>query len=174
MEPPPRDPSDVVVVMGVSGAGKSTVGRVLAERRGVDFVEGDLLHPPENVARMAAGVPLTDAEREPWLDAIVEVVDEHRRQGRPVVVACSALRRRHRERLRTCGPLRFALLEVPHDVLRERVADREHAFMPASLLDDQLATLEPPSAEEEDVVVVTAREAVSETVDAVEAALGEA
>lgn len=162
---------DVVVVMGVSGVGKSTVGRLLAERWGAELVEGDHLHPPENVARMASGVPLTEEHRAPWLDAVVAEVAEHRGRGRPVVVACSALRRRHRDRLRRAGPLTFVVLRVPDGVLRERVAARRHEFMPASLLDDQLATLEPPSPEEDDVVVVDSREVVDETVAAVDVAV---
>ncbi|MBK5221633.1 MAG: AAA family ATPase [Acidimicrobiia bacterium] len=161
----------VVVVMGVSGAGKSTIGRALARRRRAEFVEGDLLHPPENVARMRAGLPLDDDAREPWLDAIARVIADHCRSGDPAVIACSALRRRYRERLRTAGPVRFVLLDVSAGVLLGRVTDRAHEFMPASLLDDQLATLEPPADDEVDVVVVGTRPNPADTVADVERAL---
>lgn len=128
-----------VVVAGVSGSGKSAVGRRLADALGVPFVEGDDHHPPENRARMAAGHPLTDAMRLPWLDAVVAAA----RAAGPAVVSCSALRRVHRDRLRAgLAPLRLVHLEVPREVLARRMAGRAH-FMPAALLDSQLATAEP-------------------------------
>jgi gluconokinase len=132
-----------VVVMGVSGSGKTTVGTALAERLGVPFVDGDDLHPATNVEKMAAGEPLTDADREPWLDAVGAVL-----AGAPVVVACSALRRVYRERLRRAAPgLRFVHLHGTRALLAERMGHRTH-FMPPSLLDSQLATLEDPAGEE--------------------------
>lgn len=147
-------PPDVVVVMGVSGAGKSTVGRRLAERLGAEFVEGDDLHPPANVAKMAAGEPLDDADRWPWLDAVGTAVADRHRRGRPVVASCSALRRRYRDRLRDHAPVRFVLLEVDPAELDRRTRDREHRFMPSSLLASQLAALERVGVDEDDVVVV--------------------
>jgi gluconokinase len=159
----------VVVIMGVSGAGKSTVGRAVAQRLGVDFVEGDRLHPADNVARMAAGVPLTDEDRQPWLDAIAGEIEQHRSAGRSVVIACSALRRRYRDRLRQTGPIRFVLLDPTADELDERLDGRTHEFMPPSLLADQLATFERPDGEPDVVTVVPA--GVDATVDRVIGAL---
>jgi len=133
-----------IVVMGPSGSGKSLVGAALAARLGAQFVDGDDLHPRANVAKMASGTPLTDADREPWLDAVALVLV---RQS-PVVVACSALRRAYRDRIRaTCSDAWFAELIVPSTQLRERMSTRDH-FMPPALLDSQLATLEPLATDE--------------------------
>lgn len=140
-----------VVVMGVSGSGKSHVGAALARACGVDFVEGDELHPAANIARMSAGVPLDDADRQPWLEAVAAAIA--RRRGQGVVVACSALRRAYRDVLRRADPaLRLLYLRVPRDELACRLRERRH-FMPASLLDSQLATLEEPGADEHAVVL---------------------
>jgi gluconokinase len=103
---------------------------------------------------MAAGAPLDDADREPWLDAVAGALAERHRQGRPVVASCSALRRRHRDRLRSAAPVRFVWLDVDVDELERRTRGRDHAFMPASLLDSQLAALEPLGDDEVDDVVV--------------------
>jgi gluconokinase len=133
-----------VVVMGVSGSGKSTVGVALAAALGVPFVDGDALHPPANVAKMAAGQPLDDADRAPWLDAVAAVLATG-----PVVVACSALRRRYRDRLRDAAPdLELVWLDGPRELLEKRLAERFHQYMPAALLDSQLAALEPPDPDE--------------------------
>ena len=133
-----------LVVMGVSGSGKSTVGKLLAAALGVPFVDGDDLHPAENKKKMAAGIALNDADRMPWLDAIGAVLVRG-----PVVVACSALRRVYRDRLRAAAPgLRLLYLWGATDLLRERLSGRKHEFMPATLLDSQLATLEEPGADE--------------------------
>lgn len=133
-----------IVVMGPSGSGKSLVGAALAARHGARFVDGDDLHPRANVAKMAAGVPLDDADRAPWLDAVALVLV---RQA-PVVVACSALRRSYRDRIRaTCGDAWFVELVVGEGELKTRMSRRDH-FMPPSLLDSQLATLEPLATDE--------------------------
>ena len=135
-----------VVVMGVSGCGKTTVGRALADRLGVPYVEGDELHPPENVARMAAGIPLTDDDRWPWLDAIASRLAA---ADGGAVVACSALRRRYRDRLRAAAPdLRLVHLHGARELLQQRLAARRGHYMPAALLQSQLDTLEPPQADE--------------------------
>jgi gluconokinase len=136
-----------VVVMGVSGCGKSGLGAALANAQGWPFLEGDSLHSPANIARMQAGQPLTDADRAPWLAAIETWMSDRLRGGYSVVVACSALRRSYRDGLRRAGAVRFVYLQVPRDELDRRMRAREH-FMPPSLLDSQLATLEPPTVDE--------------------------
>jgi len=138
----------IVVVMGVSGSGKTTVAMRLAQALGWDFLEGDSLHPPANIAKMSAGHPLDDDDRWPWLDAIADWMAQRLRDGRSGVVACSALRRVYRDRLRQAGSgVRFAYLHVARDELARRMRERQH-FMPPSLLDSQLATLEVPGADE--------------------------
>ena len=135
---------DRIVVMGPSGSGKSLVGAALAARLGMGFVDGDDLHPRANVSKMAAGTPLTDEDRAPWLDAVALVLA---RQA-PVVVACSALRRAYRDRIRaTASEAWFVELVVAQPELRERMSRRDH-FMPTALLDSQLATLEPLATDE--------------------------
>nr|WP_232302544.1 gluconokinase [Elstera litoralis] len=142
-----------IVVMGVSGCGKSRVGRDLAARLGVTFLEGDVLHPPENVARMAAGIPLTDADRQGWLEAIAGALAQAAGCGEGIVVSCSALRRPYRDLLRAAAPAtRFVHLTGSRALLIDRMAAREGHFMPISLLDSQLATLEPPGADEQPIV----------------------
>ena len=143
-----------LVVMGVSGTGKSTVGLELARRLGRPFLEGDDLHPEENVARMSAGVALVDEDRGPWLAAVRDAMSGHADAGTSTVVACSALRRAYRAVLREAtGRVRFVLLDVDGDVLRERVATRTGHWMPLALLDSQLATLEPLGPDEDGVTL---------------------
>jgi gluconokinase len=138
----------MLVVMGVSGSGKSTIARRLADTLGWDFLDGDDLHPPANVARMRAGVPLEDADRWPWLEAIAAWMTQTLARGRSAVVACSALRRVYRDRLRRAAPLvRFVYLDVAHAELARRMRGRTH-FMPPALLGSQLATLEEPASDE--------------------------
>ncbi len=142
------------MVMGVSGCGKSTIGSALAEVLGRPFVEGDALHPPENVARMAAGVPLTDADRAGWLDALAARLDTARRSREPVVMSCSALKRRYRDRLRAAEPgLQLLHLHGSPAELERRLAQRSGHYMPASLLPSQLATLEPTQPDEDALVL---------------------
>lgn len=136
-----------VVVMGVSGCGKTTVGRLLARHLEVLFIEGDELHPPRNVELMAAGIALTDEDRAGWLDAVAA---ELARRPEGAVASCSALRRRYRDRLRRVVPaLRFVHLRGDRAVLEERLAQRLGHYMPPTLLESQLQTLEPPSADEQ-------------------------
>ena len=141
-----------IVVMGVAASGKSVVGRAVADALGLEFVDGDDLHPPANVAKMSSGTALTDDDRAPWLDAIATVLAE---STDGVVVACSALRIAYRDRLRRGAgrPIRFVHLDVGEDELRRRIEGRPDHFMPPSLLSDQLATLEWPG-DEPDVAVV--------------------
>lgn len=139
----------LLIVMGVSGCGKSSVGRRVASRMDWPFLEGDDLHPSANVAKMHAGLPLDDADRLPWLDAIGDWMDARRAAGGTGVVACSALKRRYRDRLAKHRPgTCFAWLHVDRDELRRRLRHRHGHFMPAALLDSQLATLQIPQADE--------------------------
>lgn len=143
-----------IVVAGVSGSGKSTVGAALAERLGVPFCDGDDLHPPANIAKMRAGTPLTDGDRWPWLDLVGAWLAD-RDAG---VVACSALRRPYRDRLRRAVPeLDVLLLDGDPGLVRARQAARRQHFMPASLLDSQLATLEPLGPDEAGLTIDVAR-----------------
>ena len=137
------------VVMGVSGSGKTTVARAVADRQGWRFAEGDDFHPPANVAKMAAGHPLDDGDRDPWLAALADWIGARERAGESSVLTCSALKRAYRDRLRAGHPsVLFLHVDVPVEVLRERLARRRGHYMPASLLDSQLATLEPLAPDE--------------------------
>ena len=146
-----------VCVMGVSAAGKSTVGRALAHAWGVAFVDADDLHPETNRRKMASGIPLTDEDRWPWLDAVGRELDRHRASG--LVVACSALRVAYRDRIRAVAPhVLFAHLDGADRVLRSRAQARTDHFMPARLLDSQIATLEPLQSHEAGIAVDVAAE----------------
>lgn len=143
-----------VVLMGVSGAGKTTIGLAASAVSGVRFLDADDLHPAENVAKMAAGIPLDDDDRAPWLDAVGTAL----RVEAPCIMACSALRTSYRDRLRHHAPATlFVLLQVPRTELERRTAARDGHFMPAALLDSQLATLEPPDPAESVVVLDATR-----------------
>jgi gluconokinase len=132
----------IVVVMGVAGAGKTTIGEALARRRGWRFIDADDYHPPGNVAKMAAGTPLGDEDRWPWLDKLNRILKKERN----AVVACSALKEAYRERL-TRGLERFAIvyLHGSFELIHARITQRKHRYMPAALLESQFATLEPPA-----------------------------
>ena len=146
--PAPRD--ERFVIMGVAGAGKTLIGERFARAIGAGFVDGDDFHPPENVAKMAAGVPLTDADRAGWLTTLAARIARARAGGAPLVVACSALKRSYRDTLRSGDPtLRFVLLDGPRDVIARRLSGRHGHFMPAALLDSQFAALERPGADED-------------------------
>jgi gluconokinase len=144
---PTAVPPPLVVVMGVSGSGKTTVGVALARRLGMPFSDADDFHSPENKAKMAAGIPLTDDDRAPWLESVAAWLADHADTGG--VVSCSALRRAYRDVLRGDRPRTvFLHLHGDREVLAARLAARPGHFMPATLLDSQLATLEPLQADE--------------------------
>lgn len=152
-----------IVVMGVAGSGKTTVGRRVARRLDVSFVDADDLHPVENVAKMAAGVPLDDADREPWLRRIRDELAG----SESVVVTCSALKHAYRDVLRTAGDVTFVFLDVGSDVILDRVADRHGHFMKSDMVASQFATLEQPRRDEHDVITVDAEPDLDAVVDAV-------
>jgi gluconokinase len=144
----------VVVVMGVSGSGKTTVASLLAGRLGWEFEDADDFHPPANVAKMHAGIPLTDADRGPWLDAIAAWIDRVRAEGRHGVVTCSALKRAYRRVLVGDRPdVRLVYLKGERGLIGRRMAARQGHFMPTSLLDSQFGTLEEPGSDENPVVI---------------------
>jgi gluconokinase len=139
----------VIVLMGVSGCGKSTVGPKLAAALGGDYADGDVFHPPANVAKMKSGQPLDDADRQPWLEAMAGAISDWSRKQRPVVLSCSALKRRYRDVLRTGSPdLRFIHLAGEKALIAARLAARKGHFMPPALLDSQFAALETPGLDE--------------------------
>ena len=161
-----------VVVMGVSGSGKTTVAELLAKRLGWPFMEGDRLHPAANVDKMRQGIPLTDADRAPWLDRIGEELKSWAAEGRSGVMTCSALKRAYRDRIRSARPdVRFVYLKGSQGLIEGRVAARQHEYMPASLLRSQFDTLEEPTPDEQ-VVTVDAGGSADKEVAAVIAALG--
>ena len=166
---PPR----VVVVMGPSGSGKTTRGRALADALGWPYLEGDDYHPAANVAKMASGSPLDDADRAPWLATLQRVIAGILAEGGHAVLACSALKRRYRAAMvpgdaPPCA-VRFVYLAVPTAVLRNRLEHREHHYMPAALLPSQLAALEPPAGSG---LIVDGTLPPAEIVRTVRAALG--
>ena len=143
--------------MGVSGCGKSTVGQALATAVGWPFFDADDFHPPANVAKMAAGLPLEDADRWPWLDRIGDELRAVLARGGHAVLACSALREAYRARLRRAGDVRFVYLKGDAATIAARLSGRQHKYMPPSLLPSQFATLEPPT----DALAVDLREPVA-------------
>jgi gluconokinase len=165
----------VIVVMGVSGAGKTTVGRLLASELGWPFHDADDLHSAANVERMAGGLPLTDEHRKPWLAALADLVAEFTDHDRSMVLACSALRRAHREALlaKTTRPqdVRLVHLTAGSTLLARRLAQRPGHFFPAELLETQLAELEAPAATER-VLVLDATLPADELVATIRSELG--
>lgn len=141
----------VIVVMGVAGSGKTTVGPRLAEALGVEYAEADAFHPQANIEKMASGIPLTDADRWPWLHALADWIRAH--QGTGGVVSSSALKRRYRDVLRRGSDVWFLHLQGPRAVIAARMTNRAGHFMPVSLLDSQLADLEALDADERGLVV---------------------
>ncbi len=159
-----------IVVMGVSATGKTTVGEGLAEELGCEFIEGDELHPSANIAKMSAGIPLTDEDRWPWLQAIADLVAVREHEGTSTVVTCSALKKSYRDVLRDAAPTFFVHLEAPFEVLQERMSHRTKHFMPTTLLRSQFDTLEPLEDDEAGAAVDVSPpldEVVEEAVNAV-------
>lgn len=158
-----------VVVMGVSGSGKTTVGSALAVATNAEFCDGDDLHPAENIQKMAAGLSLSDEERAPWLNRVGEKLQAEQSAGHNVVMACSALKHAYREIIRGYVPnVVFVFLDGTKDILEQRLSSRQHAFMPASLLVSQLNTLEPLLPSEEGIRVdinLNPSEAVSSVIE---------
>ncbi|QUH06145.1 gluconokinase [Saccharopolyspora erythraea] len=140
--------------MGVAGSGKTTVAELLAQRAGLEYVEADRFHSPENIAKMSSGTPLTDEDRQPWLQRLSEWMRERREAGVPTVLACSALKRSYRDILRSHAPaLRFVHLHGSPELIRERMTSRKGHFMPPALLESQIRDLEPLAADENGITV---------------------
>jgi gluconokinase len=152
---PDRSSAPLLVVMGVSGCGKSTLAEAIAERGNWNYLDADDFHPPANVAKMRSGEPLTDADRAGWLEILHDKLSETFGEGRGLVLACSALRRRYRDALRGFDrlPVIFVLLHGDRAILEKRLQSRPGHFMPASLLESQLATLELPESDECSITV---------------------
>ena len=153
--PAPRH-QPVLVVMGVTGAGKSTIAGILAGQLGWDLAEGDDLHPAANVAKMSAGTALTDEDRWPWLDRVAAWIRDHTATGMPGIITCSALRRSYRDRL-SGNNVVFVHLTGSRNLIGQRLTARVDHYMPATLLDSQIATLQPPEADENAVAVLVGR-----------------
>ena len=163
----------VVVVMGVTSSGKTTVAEAIAEKRGWPFQEGDALHPAANVAKMSQGIPLTDEDRWPWLEALSAALVEAAGKKNVAVGACSALRKAYRDFIteKAGEPVLFVYLDGSREVIAERMAKRSHEYMPTSLLDSQFATLEVPDPATENVIVLPVTDPVNRIVTKVAEAL---
>lgn len=172
MDATPNAPR-AIVVMGVSGSGKTTVARALAAHYGDVFLDADDFHSEDAKAQMAARVPLSDAQRDPWVDALAAALRDYARQGHSTVLAFSGLRAAHRQRLRDSGvPLRFVFLHAPAAVIATRLQTRHDHFMPPELLASQCQALEPPTGEA-DVVAVDARGTPAQVLERVISALAQ-
>lgn len=168
MPEPAKTHSPVLVIMGVSGSGKTTIGTTLAERLGWTYQEGDAFHPPANVAKLRAGQPLRDEDREPWLAAIARWIDARRAAHMPGVVGCSALKRSYRDFLRADRPqVWFVYLRVSRGELQRRVETRHHEYMPASLLESQLRALQEPAADEPRTLTIDVTGSIGDTADVI-------
>jgi gluconokinase len=148
------DLPSVLVLMGVSGSGKTTVGKLVADKLGWTYEEGDDFHPESNVEKMHAGHPLTDEDRWPWLHAIAQEIDRLRAKGESAVLTCSALKRAYRDIIVGARPdVRLVYLKGSRELIGARIAARKHHFMPPELLDSQFAALEEPAADEHALTV---------------------
>ncbi|MEO8304074.1 MAG: gluconokinase [Betaproteobacteria bacterium] len=158
----------IALLMGVSGSGKTVVGEALAADLGWPFFDGDDFHPPENVAKMASGTPLVDADRWPWLDRLAKEMATVNERGGDAVLACSALRQIYRDRLARAGDVRFIHLKGDYDTIAARLATRSHRYMPPTLLASQVATLEEPAG----AIVIDVRDGIPVQVEKIRRALG--
>ncbi len=158
----------IVIVMGTTGSGKTTIGTLLAKRLGWEFVDADDFHPPANVEKMKHGIPLTDADREPWLKALHDKIVEWNAEERNVVLACSALRQGYRDELRASPDLKFVYLQGSYELFSQRVLARKGHFAKQDLLASQFATLEEPA----DAITVDAARSPEEIVSEVRRKLG--
>lgn len=138
--------AQILIVMGVSGSGKTTIGTGLALALGWSYIEGDQFHPKANVEKMARGISLNDEDRSAWLDELRSEIEKCFEEQRPAVLACSALKNSYRERLRVDERVQFVFLNIPYETARERMSKREGHFMPVSLLDSQFETLQQPDS----------------------------
>jgi len=160
----------IIIITGVSGSGKTTVGRALARRLGYPFYEGDDFHPPQNIAKMAGGIPLDDADRAPWLDSLHALIAGIAARGESAVLACSALKEKYRERLaRGVENVCFVYLYGSFDLIRARILAREEHYFEASMLRSQFEALEPPAPGE--AISVSVHDTVEGVVDRIKAAL---
>ncbi|RZJ78717.1 MAG: gluconokinase [Flavobacterium sp.] len=151
-----------IILMGVSGSGKTVIGKALAPKLNAEFIDGDNLHSQRNVDKMAAGIPLTDEDRLDWLNLIAKVGHDHVAHGTTCIIACSALKKKYRDNLRSNNPsMRFIYLKGSYDLIYSRIAKRSHQYMPASLLKSQFDTLEEPQNDEHDVFVVSIDQEIS-------------
>ena len=168
------EPARIVIVMGVSSSGKSTVGQSIARRLHVPFLDGDGYHPEANVEKMRAGIALDDADRWPWLERLAEALREAADRKDAAVGACSALKRAYRDFLtqQAGEPITFVYLDGSRAIIAERMARRQHEYMPTSLLDSQFATLEIPDPATENVLVVPVTDSVDKITQTVTKALG--
>ena len=166
-------PSRIIIVMGVSSSGKSTVGQSIARRLHVPFLDGDGYHPPENVEKMRAGIALTDEDRWPWLEKLATALHEAADKKGATVGACSALKRAYRDFLveKAGEPILFVYLQGSREVIAERMARRKHEYMPTSLLDSQFATLEMPDPAVENVLIAPVTDSVEKLTQTVTKAL---
>lgn len=144
------------VIFGVSGSGKSSIGEMLAKKLNIEFIEGDDFHPKENVEKMKAGHPLTDADRAPWLSILQQKIATQIDANQGFVLSCSALKVKYRNELRKAEGIQFLFLDVAERVAAERLRNRKNHFMPAALLNSQIQLLERPKQEENDVILIDA------------------
>ncbi len=155
-----------IILMGVSGSGKTVIGKALAPKLNAEFIDGDNLHSQRNVDKMAAGIPLTDADRLDWLQLIAKVGREHAAHETNCIIACSALKKSYRDLLRVDNAsMHFIYLKGSFDLIHDRITKRSHQYMPSSLLQSQFETLEEPQADEPDVLTISIDQSIPEIVE---------